>query len=339
MARATSQPGGERLLAVEDLHVEFSGRGAPTQVVRGVTLSVAAGRTLAIVGESGSGKSLTALSITGLLPARSRRRVGRIMFEGDDLAAFSDRRMEDVRGRRIGMIFQDPTASFNPSLRIGQQLEEVHMRHLGAGRAAARERAFELLELVGMPAPAMRMGQYPFELSGGLRQRAMIAMALMCNPTLLIADEPTTALDVTVQAQVLRVLRDLQQRLHLSLVLITHDLGVVSAMADEVAVMYAGQVVEQAPADVLLSTPRHPYTRGLIRCIPRINEASAVRHLPSIRGAVPNFAAGFTGCAFADRCDLAIAACRRVPIPLEARADGHAAVRCIRADETEPAYA
>jgi len=326
------------VLAIEDLHVEFAGRRAATQVVRGVSLSVTAGRTLAIVGESGSGKSLTALAITGLLPARARRRVRRILFEGEDIAAYSDRRMEDVRGRRIGMIFQDPTASFNPSLRIGQQLEEVHMRHLRAGRAAARERALELLELVGMPAPQMRMAQYPFELSGGLRQRAMIAMALMCSPTLLIADEPTTALDVTVQAQVLRVLADLQQRLHLGLVLITHDLGVVSAMADEVAVMYAGQIVEQAPAEVLLSAPRHPYTRGLIRCIPRIAAGGATRHLPSIRGSVPNFAAGFTGCAFAERCDLAIDACRRAPIPLETRADGQA-VRCIRADVTEPAYA
>jgi peptide/nickel transport system ATP-binding protein len=326
------------VLAVEDLHVDLPGRSGMTKVVRGVSLSVAAGQTLAIVGESGSGKSITALSIMGLLPAGARRQVGRLAFEGDNLDAFSDRRMEDVRGRRIGMIFQDPTASFNPSLRIGQQLEEVHLRHVRAGRRAARDRAIELLERVGMPAPEMRMSQYPFELSGGLRQRAMIAMALMCNPSLVIADEPTTALDVTVQAQVLRVLRDLQQQMQIALVLITHDLGVVSVMADEVAVMYAGQIVEQAPAGDLFTAPRHPYTRGLIRCIPRIDAESGAHRLPSIRGSVPNLATLGAGCSFADRCDMALPACRQAPIPLQSRA-GNRASRCLRADELELADA
>jgi peptide/nickel transport system ATP-binding protein len=326
------------VLAVEDLHVDLPGRSGMTKVVRGVSLSVAAGQTLAIVGESGSGKSITALSIMGLLPAGARRRVGRLAFEGEDLDAFSDRRMEDVRGRRIGMIFQDPTASFNPSLRIGEQLEEVHLRHVRAGRRAARDRAVELLERVGMPAPAMRMSQYPFELSGGLRQRAMIAMALMCNPSLVIADEPTTALDVTVQAQVLRVLRDLQQQMQIALVLITHDLGVVSVMADEVAVMYAGQIVEQAPAGDLFTAAGHPYTRGLIRCIPRIDQCSDARRLPSIRGSVPNLATLGAGCAFADRCDLALPECRQAPVPLQSRPNDRA-TRCLRADDVELAHA
>ncbi|WP_210324876.1 ABC transporter ATP-binding protein [Microvirga alba] len=318
------------MLVIEDLHVDLPARSGRLQAVRGLSLAAAAGRTLAIVGESGSGKSITALSIMGLLPKGAQRRARRLTFDGIDLLAQTDRSMEDIRGNRIGMIFQDPTASFNPAYTIGEQLEEVHLRHCKKGRQDARKRAIDLLEQVGMPAPRERLAQYPFELSGGLRQRAMIAMALMCEPALVIADEPTTALDVTIQAQVLRVLRDLQRQMGLAVILITHDLGVVSAVADDVAVMYAGEIVEQSDVDALFASPQHPYTRGLLSCIPRIGSGQMGQRLPTIRGHVANLSRLPDGCVFAARCDMADDRCRKHPVELESVAPGHA-VRCINA--------
>lgn len=317
------------MLAIEDLHVDLPTPSGALKAVRGLSLDAVAGRTLALVGESGSGKSITALSILGLLPGGAKRRARRLVFEGRDLQHLSDRQMQEVRGRRIGMIFQDPTASFNPAYTIGDQLEEVHIRHMQAGRRVARDRAVEMLEKVRMPAPGERLAQYPFELSGGLRQRAMIAMALMCEPSLIIADEPTTALDVTIQAQVLRVLRDLQQQMGIAVILITHDLGVVSAAADDVAVMYGGEVVERGGVGSIFSAPQHPYTSGLLACIPRIGGAVVDARLPTIRGHVPKLTTVPRGCVFGDRCNRQTLACQERPIQLRP-SDADHAVRCIR---------
>lgn len=317
------------MLAIEDLQVDLPTPHGAIKAVRGVSLDAVAGRTLALVGESGSGKSITALSILGLLPSGAKRQARRMIFEGADLQSLSDRQMQDIRGRRIGMIFQDPTASFNPAYTIGDQLEEVHIRHMRAGRRAARDRAVEMLEKVRMPAPGDRLAQYPFELSGGLRQRAMIAMAMMCEPSLIIADEPTTALDVTIQAQVLRVLRDLQQQMGIAVILITHDLGVVSAAADDVAVMYGGEIVERGSVGAIFSAPQHPYTAGLLACIPRIGGAAPGARLPTIAGQVPKLTAVPRGCVFGDRCERQIGACQEQPILLRSNDAGHA-VRCIR---------
>jgi peptide/nickel transport system ATP-binding protein len=317
------------LLTVEDLHVDLPAKAGLLKVVRGCSLQVEAGRTLAIVGESGSGKSVTALAIMGLLPSGARRRAQSLRFEGTDLLHLSDRKMENIRGRRIGMIFQDPTAAFNPSYTIGEQLEEVHLRHFGRGRRAARACALDMLEQVRMPAPAERLRQYPFELSGGLRQRAMIAMALMCEPSLIIADEPTTALDVTIQAQVLRLLRELQQQRGIGVILITHDLGVVSAAADDVAVMYSGELVESGPVETVLAAPLHPYTNGLIACIPRIGARADGARLPIIPGFAQGMLSAPQGCVFAPRCDRVTEECRRAPVELSRVDDGHMA-RCVR---------
>ncbi|HEY7691573.1 MAG TPA: ABC transporter ATP-binding protein [Gaiellaceae bacterium] len=292
------------LLEVTDLHTWFHARDGVVRAVDGVSFSLDAGRTLGIVGESGCGKSVTALSIIGLIPrppARIER--GRVLFEGRDLTALSERELEDVRGRGIGMIFQDPMTSLNPTLTIGTQITETIRRHLDVGRDEARRRAVELLEEVRIPKPAERLSDYPHRFSGGMRQRVMIAIALACSPKLLIADEPTTALDVTVQAQVLDLLDELRREHEMAMIVITHDMGVVAEVADQVAVMYAGQIVEQASVEELFDCPEHPYTEALLGALPQI-ESGAVRRarLSTIPGRPPDLVDPPAACRFAPRC-------------------------------------
>ncbi|MDB5363043.1 MAG: peptide transporter substrate-binding protein [Rhodospirillales bacterium] len=307
------------VLSVADLRVTF---GERTEAVRGMSLSVARGETHCIVGESGCGKSVTSLAVMNLLPRGAARSAGHIRFHGRDLMGLSEREMARLRGDKIAMIFQEPMTSLNPAYTIGSQMAEVFERHRRAGRRAAMDRAAELLARVGVTAPGMRLGQYPHQLSGGLRQRVMIAMALMCDPELLIADEPTTALDVTVQAQILRLLQKLQQELGLALLLITHDLGVVARMAQRVSVMYAGQVVESGPAAAVFAAPTHPYTRGLLACIPVPGTVRRDEPLGSIPGMVPRIAPGFIGCGFRDRCGSAMPECAGA-VPLRDAGGGH----------------
>jgi oligopeptide/dipeptide ABC transporter ATP-binding protein len=309
----------EALLEVANLHVRFGDR---LEAVRGASLSVAPGQTHCLVGESGCGKSLTALSVMGLQPRSATRTATHIRFHGQDLARLPERAMARLRGDRIAMIFQEPMTSLNPAYTIGSQMAEVLARHRRMPRRAALDRAGALLARVGISAPGMRLGQYPHQLSGGLRQRVMIAMALLCEPELLIADEPTTALDVTVQAQILRLLADLQRDMGLAILLITHDLGVVARVAHQVSVMYAGQVVESAPAPALFAAPMHPYTRGLLACIPVPGKVRRDQPLGSIPGMVPRIAPGFAGCGFRDRCGYAAAVCAGT-VPTQSAAGGH----------------
>jgi peptide/nickel transport system ATP-binding protein len=318
------------LLTIADLRVEIDTGADVVSAVRGIDLNVKAGETLCIVGESGCGKSMTMLSLLNLMPRGARRSAEQLSFDGIDLRNMAERALEDLRGDRIGMIFQDPMAAFNPSFTIGEQLEEIHIRHRRLGRAAARARALELLQRVGVTAPAERLKQYPHQMSGGLRQRAMIAMALMCEPRLVLADEPTTALDVTTQAQVLRLLRSLQRELGIGLVLITHDLGVVAAIADRVAVMYAGQIVEHGPASAIFEAPSHPYTRGLLACAPQLGRMVKGKRLGNIPGHVPSNIGATPGCSFADRCTESMASCRISAIDTVDLGDGHGS-RCLLA--------
>jgi peptide/nickel transport system ATP-binding protein len=320
-----------QLLDVQGLSVDVINGGRSLPIVRNVDLHVAAGETLCVVGESGCGKSMTALGLMGLLPAGAVRHAERLKLEEVDLASLSRSALEDVRGDRMAMVFQDPNTAFNPTFTIGDQLEETWRRHRPGGRAAGRARALSLLERVGIASPERRLSQYPHQLSGGLRQRVMIAMALMCSPQLLVADEPTTALDVTIQAQVLRLMRSLQRELGLGILLITHDIGVVAAMATRLAVMYAGEIVETGPAREVLNDPRHPYTRGLLSCFP--DSESRGRRLGTIPGTVPSPAEAIVGCRFAGRCPLAADACRSGPIMLETDAGGRS-TRCLRWRET-----
>jgi peptide/nickel transport system ATP-binding protein len=296
----------EPLLTVEGLRVSFGGRVA---AVRGASFEVARGETHCVVGESGCGKSVSALAIMNLLVRGAARGADRLTFDGQDLLRLPDRAMARLRGNRMAMIFQEPMTSLNPAYTVGSQMAEVLTRHRGTSRRAALDRAAELLARVGITAPGMRLGQFPHQLSGGLRQRVMIAMALMCDPDLLIADEPTTALDVTVQAQILRLLAELQRELGLAILLITHDLGIVARVAHKVSVMYAGEVVEHAPTAELFAAPRHPYTRGLLACVPVPGKIRRDQKLGSIPGVVPRIAPGFAGCAFRERCDFAMPQC------------------------------
>jgi peptide/nickel transport system ATP-binding protein len=298
------------LLHIEDLRVDLPTPSGMLHAVRGIDLMVAAGETLCIVGESGCGKSMTALALMGLLPRGAQRSARCGAFLGEDLLAASERRMSDLRGDRLAMIFQEPMTSLNPSYTVGNQLEEVWQRHRGGPRSKARERAVFLLEKVGITAAASRLGQYPHQLSGGLRQRVMIAMALMCEPALIIADEPTTALDVTIQAQILRLLAELRAEFGMGLLLITHDLGIVARIADRVAVMYAGEIVETGTAAELFARPLHPYTQGLLRCIPVPGRTQRDGRLGSIPGLVPTPIGELAGCQFRNRCPHALAACR-----------------------------
>jgi len=317
------------LLTVSDLRVVFEGdRGSLTEAVSGVSFSVLPGRTLGIVGESGCGKSVTALSIMRLLPQAGTRMSGSVVFEGRELTALPERQMQDLRGNRLAMIFQEPMTSLNPSFTVGDQIGEALMRHRALPAKAARSAAIEMLERVKIPSPRERIDEYPHKLSGGMRQRVMIAMALVCAPALLIADEPTTALDVTIQAQILDLLARLREETGSAIILITHDLGVVAETCDDVAVMYAGQIVERAPAARVFSAPQHPYTVGLLGSIPLISTRR--QRLATIAGSVPSLAAAFTGCRFSGRCPFADARCRSEPPPLADIGAGHLS-RCWKA--------
>ena len=305
-----SPPGGAPtpLLAIEDLAVSFATAEGPVSVLEGVDLAILPGQAVGLVGESGSGKSVTAMSVMRLLPSPpSRVESGRILFRGQDLLQLSAGAMRAVRGDRIGMIFQEPMTSLNPTFTVGFQIAEALALHGKVRGAAARERAAALLERVGVGPPARRLRQYPHELSGGLRQRVMMAIALACDPDLLIADEPTTALDVTIQAQILELIARLRAELAMSVLLITHDLGVVAEVCDLVAVMYAGRIVEQAPPALLFAAPRHPYTLGLMKSAPKLGER--VKLLPTIPGMVPPPGRRGPGCAFVGRCFRASARC------------------------------
>jgi len=317
------------LIEIQNLRVVFHGdNGRTTHAVDAVDLAVAKGATLGLVGESGCGKSVTSLAIMGLLPKQSAEVTGSIQFDGFDLLNVSDQIRRDLRGNRLAMIFQEPMTSLNPSFTIGDQIMESILRHRGGSKNAARKRAIDLLRRVHIPSPERRIDEYPHKLSGGMRQRVMIAMALACDPRLLIADEPTTALDVTLQAQILDLMRELKAESGAAIILITHDLGVVAEVCDEVAVMYAGEVVERASVDALFATPQHPYTVGLLGSIPRLDRRST--HLATIEGMVPNMAAPPEGCRFAARCPFAEAACTAAPPPLAEVSPGHWS-RCIRA--------
>ena len=319
----------ERILTVEDLRVDLPVPAGMLHAVQGVSFHVDRGETVCIVGESGCGKTLTALAVMDLLPQRATRTAARLELAGRSLAGIGERAMSDIRGAGVAMIFQEPMTSLNPAYTIGNQLEESLRRHARVSRRQARERAVYLLERVGITAAASRLKQYPHQLSGGLRQRVMIAMALMCSPALILADEPTTALDVTIQAQILHLLAELQREFAMGLVLITHDLGVVARIATRVVVMYAGQVVESGTATAVFSAPAHPYTRGLLACIPVPGRTRRGEPLGTIPGMVPSLVGESAGCHFAGRCSYVAQACREMEIPLETGAAGHC-VRCIR---------
>jgi peptide/nickel transport system ATP-binding protein/oligopeptide transport system ATP-binding protein len=305
-------PSVPALLEIRDLRVSFAGEGGELPAVRGVSLRVGRGETLALVGESGCGKSVTALALMRLLDPNARVS-GSLRFRGEELAALDDAGMRRIRGAEIGMIFQEPMTSLNPVFRIGDQIGEVLELHRGLDRAAARGAAIELLTRVRIPDPERRAEQFPHELSGGMKQRVMIAMALACDPALLIADEPTTALDVTIQAQILELLRALRQDAGMAILLITHDLGVVAQFADRVAVMYAGEIVEEGAVRELFRRPLHPYTRALLRALPRPGRRG---RLDAIEGTVPSPRELPPGCAFSARCEEVLARCAGEPPPL-----------------------
>jgi peptide/nickel transport system ATP-binding protein len=314
------------LLEVEDLRTWFYTRDGIVRAVDGVSYRVYPGETLAVVGESGCGKSVSSLSILRLIPSPPGRITGRLVFEGQSLLELTEAAMRGIRGNEISMIFQEPMTSLNPVLTIGRQIAEALVLHQGLDRRGATARAIELLRLVNISEPERRVKQYPHELSGGMRQRVMIAMALSCDPKLLIADEPTTALDVTIQAQILDLMRELKAKTGAAIILITHDLGVVAEMAQRVVVMYAGRKVEEAPVERLFARPLHPYTKGLLGSIPRLTEAAAgnaPKRLAEIPGMVPSLKETVPGCLFAPRCAYATARCTAQYPPLEERGEGH----------------
>ena len=317
------------LIEIEDLRVSFrSDTGRITHAVDKVDLRVARGSTLGIVGESGCGKSVTSLAIMGLLPKASADISGSVRFDGFDLLTLPDHTLRELRGDRLAMIFQEPMTSLNPSFTIGEQIIETLMRHRGLDRGEARARAIALLRRVHIPSPERRVDDYPHKLSGGMRQRVMIAIALACDPDLLIADEPTTALDVTLQAQILELLRELKDGSGAAIMLITHDLGVVAEICDDVAVMYAGEIVERAPVDQLFAKPEHPYTVGLMGSLPRIDRQS--ERLATIEGVLPDMSRPPPGCRFAARCPFAVEQCQATSPPMTEIGSGHWS-RCVRA--------
>lgn len=316
------------LLEVEDLMVDLAIPAGTLNAVRNVSFSVSRGETLALVGESGCGKSLTAMAIMNLLPRQAQRQAAILSFDSQDLRNFSQKQMAEIRGRQMAMIFQEPMTSLNPCYTIGNQLEEAQLRHQRVPRRQARDRAVYLLEKVGITAAGSRLKQYPHQLSGGLRQRVMISMALMCGPALIIADEPTTALDVTIQAQILSLIDSLQREFNMGMIMITHDLGVVSRIADQVVVMYCGQIVESASVLELFARPLHPYTQGLLACIPIPGRTTRGRHLGSIPGTVPTPIGQLNGCIFRNRCPLATDACAEQLVPLQ-EVDAHRSYRCL----------
>jgi peptide/nickel transport system ATP-binding protein len=313
------------LLEVENLQTHFRTPDGVNRAVDGVSFAVERGETVAIVGESGCGKSVTANSILRLVPQPPGKIAGEIRFEGVDLLKLSERAMRNIRGNHISMVFQEPMTSLNPVLTVGGQIAETLRLHQRLGRKAVQERAVEMLNLVGIAEPRRRAGEYPHQLSGGMRQRVMIAIALACNPKLLIADEPTTALDVTIQAQILDLMADLKKRVGAAIIVITHDLGVVAETAERVIVMYAGHKVEEAKVADLFRAPRHPYTQGLLAAVPRLGSsfAGAGARLAEIPGVVPNLNKRIAGCVFASRCAEALDVCRQVAPALEEKATGH----------------
>ena len=331
---------GEKLLEVHDLRTHFFTEDGVVRAVDGVSFPIPKGKTLGVVGESGCGKSVTSLSILRLIPDPPGRIVsGSIRFEGVDLLGLSEPEMRHIRGNEISMIFQEPMTSLNPVLTVSRQISETLMLHQGLDSKQAAERAVAMLRLVKIPEPERRAHQYPHEMSGGMRQRVMIAMALACNPKLLVADEPTTALDVTSQAQILDLMRELKQKIDAAIILITHDLGVVAEMAQRVIVMYAGRKVEEAPVKELFRRPRHPYTVGLLNSVPHLGASrgrAMAPRLAEIPGMVPSLREEILGCAFAPRCPFVTERCRREIPTLETKAPGHIAA-CFESDRVMPA--
>lgn len=302
----------EPILQVKDLHVSFFVKGGEVQAVRGMNFEIGKGETVAIVGESGSGKSVTAQSIMRLIPSPpSKVKQGEIIFQGQNLLNKSMKEMESIRGKDIGMIFQDPMTSLNPTIKVGKQITEVLIKHQKMSAAEAKKQGIEMLKLVGIKNAEARFNQYPHEFSGGMRQRVMIAIALACRPALLIADEPTTALDVTIQAQIMEVMREMQQKLGTSIILITHDLGVVAGMCDRVIVMYAGEVVETGTRWEIFKNPQHPYTKGLLRSMPRLDQKKGEPLIPII-GTPPDLIKPPIGCPFTARCNEAMHVCEQI---------------------------
>lgn len=322
----------EALLRVEHLVTEFATDSGVLRAVDDVSFEIPAGGTIGIVGESGCGKSVTSLSILRLIQRPGRIASGKILFDGKDLLALSDKEMRAIRGQKIAMVFQEPMSSLNPVYTVGEQIAESVILHQKKSKKQAIERAIELLALVGIPSPGERVHAYPHQLSGGMRQRVMIAMALACDPQLLIADEPTTALDVTIQAQILELLGDLRKKTGMAVMLITHDLGLVAEFAEHVVVMYAGRVVESAPVKDLFRKPTHPYTRGLLRSVPSYADNARQPRLPTIPGVVPDLRKLPPGCRFRDRCDVVIDRCSKDEPTLDARKDGRL-VRCHLPDD------
>jgi peptide/nickel transport system ATP-binding protein len=314
------------LLRIERLQTHFGTPDGVVRAVEGVSFHIDAGETVAIVGESGCGKSVTSMSILRLIAQPPGRIAGTISFQGRNLLDLPEAEMRKIRGNDISMIFQEPMTSLNPVLTIGRQIGETLRLHQGMTKAQAESRAVEMLTLVGIPAPGRRVREYPHQLSGGMRQRVMIAMAIACNPKLLIADEPTTALDVTIQAQILDLMRDLKARVGSAIMLITHDLGVVAEMAERVVVMYAGRKVEEASVREIFANPQHPYTRGLLGAVPKLGsslDTAARTKLAEIPGLVPSLRKPIIGCPFAGRCELATQTCREIAPAVEAKAPGH----------------
>ena len=328
----------EPILDVKGLKVTLPTANGKLNAVRGIDLTVKKGEMLCIVGESGCGKSMTSMALMDLLPKRANCTADKLEFAGEDLLAMPKKKRNALRGLRMSMIFQEPMTSLNPSYKLGDQLCEGILAHKNVTKEQARERAIYLLERAGVPMPEERLNQYPHQLSGGLRQRVMIAMALMCEPDLIIADEPTTALDVTIQAQILKLIRELQQEFGTAVIFITHDLGVVARIADRVAVMYAGQVVETASTKEIFTAPQHPYTQGLINCIPIPGKTKPGETLSTISGVVPSLIGKTTGCAFANRCPHAVAACSTGELPLTLTGGEHW-VRCSMEQQTVNQYA
>ena len=317
-----SAPASDPLLEVRDLSVEFQTRKGVARVLESVSFALGRGSTLGLVGESGCGKSMTALAIMRLIPdPPGRITAGTVRFEGTDLLRLDDAAMRGIRGNRVSMIFQEPMTSLNPVFTVGEQIAEAVRLHQRLDRRAAHARAIDMLNAVGIPAAARRVDEYPHQFSGGMRQRVMIAMALACDPGVLIADEPTTALDVTVQAQIFDLISELRERTGTAVVLITHDMGAIAEMTDRVAVMYAGRIVEEGSVADVLERPLHPYTQGLIACAPGRRTAAAGAPLEEIPGTVPSLLERRAGCAFADRCRHAMARCR-VGLPAETVLDG-----------------
>ena len=330
VAGAGHRTAGDALLAVDDLAVEFRTSAGPVRAVNGVSLAIAAGETVGLVGESGSGKSVTSRAIMGLLPPKTSTIRGSIRLDGEELVGIGEKRYRKIRGERIAMVFQDPLTALNPLYRAGEQVAEALRFHFGMAQGEALKRARDLFADVGLPDPDSVVQKYPHELSGGMRQRVMIAMALACEPELLIADEPTTALDVTIQAQILELLRDLVRDRGMALLLITHDLGVVRELCERAIVLYAGRIAEQAPVEALFAQPHHPYTDGLAASNPQISSRRA--RLPQIPGGPPNPASIPPGCPFSPRCPAALDRCRAEVPPLVQTVPGRLAA-CHRSGE------